>query len=82
MSYFFSSVTPEVSQRLKGYIKWFNNKKGFGFLTINSQGEYFDRDIFIHFSAIRSNVVPYTYLVQGEYVEFNSTYVTNNISCG
>ena len=66
-----------ISQRLTGYIKWFNNKKGFGFITVTSQGEYLDKDIFIHFTAIRSNVVPYTYLVQGEYVECNLSNVTN-----
>ncbi|AGH38256.1 Cold shock-like protein CspD [Bibersteinia trehalosi USDA-ARS-USMARC-188] len=29
-------------------VKWFNNAKGFGFVTCDS----FDGDIFVHFSAI------------------------------
>ena len=70
--------TNTISKRLSGYIKWFNNKKGFGFITVSSEGDYLNGDIFIHFSAIRSNGVPYTYLVQGEYVEFNISNVTNN----
>jgi cold shock CspA family protein len=57
------------SSRLIGQVKWFNNKSGYGFITVND-GEHAGKDIFIHFSAIRvSN--QYKYLVQGEYVEFN-----------
>ena len=70
-----STILP---QRLTGYIKWFNNKKGFGFITVCSEGEYFENDIFIHFTALRSKNEPCTYLVQGEYVEFNLCKLINN----
>jgi hypothetical protein len=57
------------SQRLIGQVKWFNNKTGFGFITVN-EGEQSGKDIFIHFSTIRVTNSQYKYLVQGEYVEF------------
>jgi len=57
-------------ERLLGQVKWFNNKAGYGFITVN-YGEYSGKDIFIHYSAIRVTNSQYKYLVQGEYVEFN-----------
>ena len=32
----------------KGLVRWFNNKKGYGFLQKESDG----KDIFVHYSAI------------------------------
>lgn len=58
------------SSRLIGRVKWFNNKSGFGFLTV-CEGDHKDNDIFVHFSSIRGESQQYKYLVQGEYVEFN-----------
>lgn len=66
------STTEQVSQpqRLLGQVKWFNNKAGYGFITV-SDGEQAGKDIFTHFSSIGvSNAQQYKYLVQGEYVEF------------
>lgn len=57
------------SQRLIGQVKWFNNKTGFGFITVN-EGDQTGKDIFIHYSAIQVTNSQYKYLVQGEYVEF------------
>jgi len=52
-----------------GRVKWFNNKAGFGFITI-TDGEKSGTDIFVHHSAIGVSSQQYKYLVQGEYVEF------------
>ena len=30
-----------------GVVKWFNNEKGFGFISVEGEG-----DVFVHFSAI------------------------------
>ena len=65
-----SSTDDVQSARLLGQVKWFNNKAGYGFITVND-GEHSGKDIFIHYSTIRTVNSQYKYLVQGEYVEFN-----------
>jgi len=52
-----------------GRVKWFNNKTGYGFITI-TDGQRSGNDIFVHHSAINVEG-QYKYLVQGEYVEFS-----------
>lgn len=47
-----------------GTVKWFNNAKGYGFVTPD-QGE---QDIFIHFSAISMD--GYKTLKEGQKVQF------------
>jgi CspA family cold shock protein len=47
----------------QGTVKWFNNKKGYGF--INEEG---GRDIFVHFSSITMD--GYKTLNEGELVIF------------
>ena len=54
-----------------GCVKWFNNKTGFGFITVINDCEHKTRDVFVHHSSIKVNDKTYKYLVQGEYVEFN-----------
>ena len=48
----------------RGSVKWFNNAKGFGFIT---RGEA-DEDIFVHYSQIEGD--GFKTLRQGEFVEF------------
>ena len=58
-----------------GRVKWFNNKAGYGFITITNvdgpaTNDMVATDIFAHHSAICVSEEQYKYLVQGEYVEF------------
>ena len=57
------------SERLTGRVKWFNNRAGFGFVTV-MEGDKRDEDVFVHHSGIVVNSEQYKYLVQGEYVSF------------
>jgi len=50
-----------------GCVKWFNNKKGYGYVTIKN-GELDGEDIFTHHSTIQTGEGKYRYLVAGEYV--------------
>ncbi len=47
----------------KGTVKWFNAKKGFGFLT-DEEGN----DVYVHFSAL--NMKGFKVLDEGDFVEF------------
>lgn len=64
-------VTPSVaSEHLIGRVKWFNNKAGYGFITV-TDGPRSGSDIFVHHSVVNVENQQYKYLVQGEYVEFD-----------
>jgi CspA family cold shock protein len=64
-------VTP--SDRLVGRVKWFNNKAGYGFITV-TDGDRSGSDIFVHHSGVVVGSEQYKYLVQGEYVSFQLTH--------
>ncbi len=52
-----------MAEREKGTVKWFNNSKGYGFIT-RENGE----DVFVHFQSIQGD--GYKSLDEGQKVEF------------
>lgn len=48
----------------KGTVKWFNNQKGYGFITPEN-----GNDVFVHHTAIQGE--GYRSLEEGQQVEFN-----------
>jgi len=55
-----------MSQRTTGTVKWFNNEKGYGFITVEGA-----QDVFVHYSAIQGG--GYKSLNEGDRVEFEIT---------
>ena len=53
-----------MSEKIIGTVKWFNNAKGFGFITRDGS----DDDIFVHFRSIQGE--GYRTLNEGQAVEF------------
>jgi len=80
-----SSTTDSVTQpagtnasvRFTGRVKWFNNKAGYGFISI-TDGAQAGTDVFVHHSAIGVSSEQYKYLVQGEYISFELSSTQND----
>lgn len=49
----------------RGTVKWFNDQKGYGFITPENGG----KDLFVHFSSITGE--GYKSLAEGQTVEFD-----------
>ena len=54
-----------MSNKTTGSVKWFNETKGFGFLTQDNGGQ----DVFVHFNAIVAD--GFKTLTEGQKVSFN-----------
>jgi CspA family cold shock protein len=59
-----TSVVPSESESMQGTVKFFNNEKGFGFIS-REGGE----DVFVHYSSIAGE--GYKSLDEGQKVEFD-----------
>jgi CspA family cold shock protein len=49
----------------QGVVKWFNDAKGFGFISVDGEA----KDVFVHHSAISGD--GFKSLTEGQHVEFN-----------
>ncbi|MBE1162553.1 cold-shock protein [Dyella acidiphila] len=56
-----------MSQQETGTVKWFNDAKGFGFISRDQGGD----DLFVHFREIQSQ--GFKSLTEGQKVSFNVT---------
>jgi len=52
-----------MAERETGTVKWFNNQKGYGFITRDSGG-----DVFVHYTALEGE--GFRSLEEGERIEF------------
>ena len=68
----------------KGNVKWFNNKAGYGFITVKEDAceiaenlqkfaPFIEKDIFVHHSVIQVTKSVFRYLMPGEQVRFEIT---------
>lgn len=51
---------------VRGTIKWFNSRKGYGFITCDDGSG----DVFIHYTAIKSGENEFKIIYEGDIVEF------------
>jgi cold shock CspA family protein len=72
-----------MTDKVQGRVKWFSNKKGFGFIT-PADGSSVTDDVFVHQSSIfcegyrtlvsgRSDRTKYCILRNGDWVEYHSS---------
>ena len=72
MDIVYTMSSDTTTERKIGNVKWFNNKAGYGFITMG-ENTGTPQDIFVHYTNINVGLEQYKYLVQGEYVEFDLT---------
>lgn len=61
-----ATSAPGDTQKLTGTVKWFNDAKGFGFITPDDG----QKDVFVHISAVQSSGLPG--LEDGQKVRFDT----------
>ena len=68
-------VVTELKKReenMVGKVKWFDDKKGYGFIEYNNE-----EDIFVHYSSIKQT--GHKTLAEGQLVEFNLLETTKGL---
>jgi cold shock CspA family protein len=55
---------------LEGRVKWFNDRRGYGYITCITEGEFHNNDIFVHHTNVRPLESKYRSLYTNEYVQF------------
>jgi cold shock CspA family protein len=64
-------TTPNTPNKiLTGCVKWFNNNLNYGFITVLTEGEHHNMDIFSHQSNIKTKRECFRTLYTGECVQF------------
>ena len=72
-----SPKQPTCNDKTIGRVKWFNNKSGYGFITILNNTNN-NQDIFVHHTSLSVQTNSYKTLYEGEYVEFTISPIENN----
>lgn len=62
---------PATATQLTGCVKWFDNGLNYGFITVLSEGEHNNTDIFVHQSNIQTKRDCFRTLYTGECVQFS-----------
>ena len=65
-----TTTTPTPTNLLTGCVKWFNNNLNYGFITVLTEGENHNMDIFSHQSNIKTKRDCFRTLYTGECVQF------------
>jgi len=73
---YYNKMSDSSVEKFTGRVKWFNNKAGYGFITV-TDGPKSGSDVFVHHSSIKVVSEQYKYLVQGEYIEFELSSIAN-----
>tara|TARA_Y100000389_G_C17204428_1_gene385289 strand:+ start:172 stop:633 length:462 start_codon:yes stop_codon:yes gene_type:complete len=60
-----------------GYVKWFDDSKGYGFVRILTPGDKYENDVFVHQSNIHPQRSTYRTLRESETVRFNLSVETD-----
>ena len=61
-----------------GYVKWFDDSKGYGFVRILTPGDQYEHDVFVHQSNVHPQRSTYRTLRESETVRFNLSEETDD----
>ena len=65
-----TTATASPTKILTGCVKWFNNSLNYGFITVLTEGEHLNVDVFSHQSNIKTKNNCFRTLYTGECVQF------------